>query len=339
MKLANSEPQVLVSIAEELNMLETYFDESAPSDRTDESILIIAGYVGEDRQWVEFSQRWQGVLDRFRLSGFHMRHIRNLRHPLYRRLSGDDRRKLVLNLIEIVSQTALLGSLVYLRPAEYEALTTPEFRTRYGSAYGMLVFLNLLQISRHLTDGKEAPPTTRVIVEGGHANAGDALRVVANWKFDTDPAPKEIEGEAVQGEPQPARVSALYIEDARLGTKEANLPLHAADMLAYLANSSLAFKIDDFLRGLFDDLLPRIPHLSTGYPKREIESLVAGSKAREEENAAIRAGWQDIRQALHSVGVKMKIYPWGVSFDGRHLSDEEWEAARERMKAEVDKRR
>lgn len=309
-------------------MLQTYFDESAPSQRADDSLLIVAGYTGEETKWVAFSERWKAVLRDYRVTGFHMKHIRNFRHPLFRHLAASQRRQLVIELIEAVAESALLGTLVYLRPAEYEAVADAQFRSRYGSAYGTLVGLNLGLISQHLANTPGFPHRTNVFIEGGHANAGDALRVTENWKVDTEPAPTEFEGMPVTTmQADPRRTSMLRIADYGLGSKESMHPLHAADMLAYLANSSLSFKIDDFLRGLFDNLLPRIPHLSAGWNKAALQELVTAGRVFESENAAIRANLQEMTNYLRGHKLRTTVYPWGYTIDGRHLSEEEWNDA------------
>ena len=316
-------------------MLETYFDESAPGRRADDSLLIVAGYVGEEERWRIFEARWRIVLKEFRVSDFHMKNIRNLRHPSFRHLSAQQRRDLVLELIGAVSEAALLGSLVYLRPAEYEAVADSAFRSRYGSAYAMLVSLNLQQISRHLEGVEGFPHRTSVFIEDGHANARDALRVLANWKADTEPAPSEFEGfEVTTVKADVRRTSVLRIGEYGLGPKTTMYPLHAADMLAYLANSALSFKIDDFLRGLFDDLLPPIPHLSTYWDEAGLQEIVDAGRAFESENAAIRGNLHDMSQLLRRHNVKMRVLPWGYTIDGRHLSEEEWANARESIKNE-----
>lgn len=316
-------------------MLETYFDESAPGRRSDESLLVIAGYIGDEANWIAFSARWKEVLSRFQLRGFHMKEIRNFRHPMFRHLSASQRRDLLVELIEAVTDAALLGSLTYLRPAEYEAVASPDFRSRFGSAYGLSVGLNLLQISEHLSTRPDFPQRTRVFVEQGHANAGDALRAIEHWKFDTEPAPTRVdEIDVTVIEADPLRTSRLRIAESGLGSKESMYPLHASDMLAYLAHSSLTFKIDDFLRGLFDELLPRIPHLSTGWNKAALQQIVELGEAKQQENASVRAELNDLRSYLYDHNLKMRILPWGYTIDGRHLSDEQWERARSAIRQE-----
>jgi|GEM_PF-5633116 len=169
---------------------------------------------------------------------------------MFRHLNADQRRALVIELIDAVTEAALLGSLVYLRPAEYENIASSEFRSRYGSAYATLISLQLLQISQHFSDRPDFPLRTRVFVEQGHANDGDALRAIGHWKFDTEPAPEIFEGEEVLTlQPDPRRTSLLRIDDYALGSKESMYPLHAADMFAYLAHSALSFKIDRLPQG------------------------------------------------------------------------------------------
>jgi len=162
--------------------LETYFDESAPSSKSATSLLLIAGYVGEEERWVEFGNKWAATLERYGSRRFHMRHIRNLRHPLYKHLTVERRRDLVIELIDVTTQAATLGSLVYMRPEEYEAVTTPEFRSRYGTAYGLLIYLNLVQINGHLMKDGGSPPTTRVSIVRAYRGMPRRGSPVSPWR-------------------------------------------------------------------------------------------------------------------------------------------------------------
>jgi hypothetical protein len=318
-------------------MLEAYFDESGTHADPREALLILAGYIADEEEWKTFYTRWKSVLDRFQLPRFHMKDIQNFRHPLFKHLSADDRRSLVVALIDAIADTAVLGTLHYMRLHEYKSVTTPPFRSRYGSAYGMLLTLTLLQLGSVLINPLKQPETIRVFLEAGHANANDALRLIKYWQEDTAPAPTEYQGEPVEVvREDPDRTSRLRIADFGLGSKENMYPLHAADMLAYLASSALSFKGDDFLTGLFDTLLPRFTHLSTYWDKAGLEEVVAFVKGGEKEKLALRTEMHELQKYFRSHNVRMSVLPWGYTIDARHLSEEEWLNAKQNMKAELE---
>jgi len=320
-------------------MLEVYFDESGTHATNHEPLLIVAGYVAEEEKWARFNEKWATVLAEYKVDRFHMKDLRNLRYKYFRHLSRENRRELLTHLIELTAETALLGMLAYLRPSDYEAVTDRKFRSRYGSTYGALITLSLLRLDALLLNQIREPDTVRVFLEEGHSNAEDALRLLKYWQEDTAPAPTEIEGEPVRViAPDPSRTSRLRIRDFRLGSKTGMYPLHAADMLAYFASLSLSFRIDDEFTSLFDKLLARVVHISTLWNRNDLEEFVRNVIAGEKEKQEIRDGWNDIRRYLESHNVKLTVLPWGVTFDARHLSEEEWAETRKRIRAELEER-
>jgi hypothetical protein len=321
-------------------MLEVYFDESGTHATNDEPLLIMAGYVAEEDKWATFNDRWGRILAEYKTDRFHMKDLRNLRHKRLRHLSRENRRELLSHLIDLTAETALLGSLAYLRPSDYEHVTDRKFRSRYGSAYGTLVTLSLLRLDALLLNQIREPDTVRVFVEEGHNNAEDALRLLRYWQEDTAPAPTEFEGEPVHiVAADPNRTSRLRIGEFRLGSKTGMYPLHAADMLAYFASISLSFRIDEEFTGFFDKLLARVVHVSTFWTRSDLEEFVPAVLAAEKEKQEIRNGWNDMRRHLESHNVELNVLPWGVTFDARHLSEEEWAETRRLIREELEGRR
>ncbi len=317
-------------------MIEAYFDESGVHATHNDSFLIVAGYLGEEAKWSAFNKRWAAVLSHFNIDRFHMKDLRNLRHKRFRHLTKTDRLELLTTLIDTTAETALLGTIGYLRPSDYQVITDQKFRSKYGSAYGFLITLSLLKLDSVLLNEIREPDTIRVFLEEGHANAADALRLLRYWQEDTVPAPTHYGGEPLeQGVPDPNRTSRLRISDFRLGSKTGMYPLHAADMLAYFASLALSFRIDEEFTGLFDGLLGRVPHLSTTWNRGVLQEFVERVLAGEREQQEIRSGWNDVRRYLASHDIKLKVLPWGVTIDGRHLSDEEWEEVKRRISADL----
>jgi hypothetical protein len=314
-------------------VLEAYFDESGSHAEDSTSFLLLAGYVAEAERWRVFETRWKEVLQGFRLERFHTKDLRNFRHSSLKHLDAADRRTLVKALSDLVADTAVLGTLHYLRPADYKAVTDAPFRSRHGSAYGMLVTLTLLQLDAVLLNPLCVPETIGVFLEEGHANANDALRLLEYWQQDSSPPPPEVEGYPAEVlVPDPARFATLRIHAYGLGSKATMHPLHAADMLAYLAFSAMTFKGDDFLTDVFNQLLPRVTHLSTSWNRAALEGLVRSVADGEQTKAAIRADLYAFKRHLRSHGVTVQQYPWGITIDGRHLTEGEWQRTRAALK-------
>ena len=317
-------------------MLEAYFDESGTHATQDESLLIVAGYLAEEAKWSAFEKCWAALLKQFNVDRFHMKDLRNLRHKRYKHLSRANRLELLTNLIDATAEAALLGTIGYLRPCDYQAVTDQKFRSRYGSAYGILITLSLLKLDSVLLNQIREPDTIRVFLEEGHANAADALRLLQYWQEDTAPVPTHYEGEPVQQVvPDPNRTFRLRIADFRLGSKTGMYQLHAADMSAYFASFSLSYKIDEEFTSLFDKLLGCVPHLSTSWNRSALQEFVQLVLAGEREKIEIRSGWNNMSQYLASHNVKLTVLPWGVTIDGRHLSEDEWAQAKRRIRADL----
>lgn len=230
----------------------------------------------------------------------------------------------------------MLGSLSYLRPSDYKSVADEQFRSRYGSPYGLLTTLALAQIDSELNKGRTSPATIDVFLEDGHPNAKDALRLLEYWRDDTSPAPTEYMGHAVTTlQEDPNRTTRLRIREIGLGSKDNMPPLHAADMFAYLASAAMSFKGDPFFTELFDELLPRFPHASTSWNRKALEELVERGRAEEEEKRQIRAGWYSLKSYLGRYNVDVNILPWGVTIDRSRLSDDEWAVVKEQIQTEL----
>lgn len=307
-------------------MLEVYVDESGTGGRGPNALLIMAGYVGESEKWREFSTRWQATLQKFGLPYFHMRHFQNMDHQLFKHLSRAQRNELIDTLISELKNVAVLGFMVYMRPADYRQVTDREFRNQWGSAYGMCMNLVILQLNEVLITPQKFPETVDVFLEDGHSDARGALQQLLDWKRLTDPAPDEIEGVPTeQSFPDPERTSLLRIRSARLASKKTMLPLHAADTLASLANATLHFRDDAFLDRIFNSLLASLPHISRSANREALAKAVAAAKRGDEVKASIRAANYEYKKTLRNLGLRIEQFPWGLTIDGQHLSDEDYE--------------
>jgi hypothetical protein len=69
-------------------MFTVYFDESGSPDDT--AALVVAGFVAQSEQWIEFERNWSTVLSVFGVSSIHMK---DFAHSVreYSSWKGDDR--------------------------------------------------------------------------------------------------------------------------------------------------------------------------------------------------------------------------------------------------------
>src|ERR1035441_7724457 len=155
-------------------------------------------YVAESDNWAKVSTEWTQLLKEYKVPHFHMNELRNVTKGLYRHLSMPARMRLLDGLIGTLKKYALFGCLITLRPHEYAIVADQQFRNRYGSAYGMCVNLLLRQLHNSLLNPLSGPETINVFLERGHANEGDAIRQLKDWKELTDPPPNEVEGQPVE---------------------------------------------------------------------------------------------------------------------------------------------
>ena len=312
-------------------MLEAYIDESGTQSKDTRSLLFLAAYVAESDNWAKVSTEWTQLLKEYKVPHFHMNELRNVTKGLYRHLSMPARMRLLDGLIGTLKKYALFGCLITLRPHEYAIVADQQFRNRYGSAYGMCVNLLLRQLHNSLLNPLSGPETINVFLERGHANEGDAIRQLKDWKELTDPPPNEVEGQPVERKvPCFERTDLLRIGTYGSGTKDQMPPLHAADLLAYIANSNAEIALngrdDRFIEEIGDRLFASIPHISTSWNESALRSLVEAVREGDEEKSKVRSELHQMTKALNSFGLKVTKYPWGFTVDGRHLSEEEWRA-------------
>jgi hypothetical protein len=308
-------------------MLEAYLDESGSHGSA--PVLLVAGYVAEAESWRNFSTSWGASLAQYGVQHFHMKEIKNGRSRLFRHLSEEKRRELLELLVRHVKKHALMGSVVYMRPSEWVQATDQKLRNSYGSAYGMCINLILRQLDNTLINPLQFPEVVNVFIESGHKNEVDGLRQLKEWKELTDPPPEEIEGRPImRAAPNPEREELLRVASYGSGTKDTVYPSHAADLLAHVAHGIIDAvhhgKENILLSGLGDALFSSVVHVSTYWDLANLRELVATLRQGDAEKLQIRARIHEKKKAIRALGLKVKQYAWGVTMDGRHLSEKEW---------------
>ena len=149
--------------------LELYVDESEHGSGGD---LVVAGFVSHINMWAKFATLWKERLDREGLSHFHTHKFRNGKSSLFASLSMDKRTQLLADLLGIIRSHALVGVSCTVNQREYKSMTTPEYRSRYGSAYGLAVGACSYQASRFLKASNPQEELSIFLEEGHHHGSG-----------------------------------------------------------------------------------------------------------------------------------------------------------------------
>jgi hypothetical protein len=189
-------------------MLDYGFDESGKGD-----ILIVSAQIGRTDRLSRFSRKWQTVLGKAGIEYFHSKDYGNLDKGIFRGLSAKDRLRLLGRLCGLIHAFVDVGFSAQICISEYKRLTTPEFRSRWGSPYSYAAQVVALSAYSYLKDkGLDREPVN-ILFEWGHKNVGQAIN--------------QFSEVAKSGS------TFLRVKTCGGGAKKDNPILQAADMLAY----------------------------------------------------------------------------------------------------------
>lgn len=198
-------------------VLTGYFDESGTHAGSE--LTLMAGFVGDARQWRKFEKRAGKLFGRFRVDIFHAIDVRRSDKD-FAGWSVDRKIEFFDEFQHIINETLQRGFASILRNDDYEyyaSLPWPK-GARKDSKYGLLFRASLSSIAdAALTVDRWAfndEPKLYIVCESGHPNAPDAIRLYNFFR------------ERFQGQSK-----ALAGLDFK--TKEDCLPLAAADLFAY----------------------------------------------------------------------------------------------------------
>lgn len=196
-------------------ILTAYFDESGTHAGAE--ISGMAGFLGDARQWRKFEKRVTKLFKRFRVDVFHTIDVRRSDKD-FDGWTVDRKIQFLDEFQHVINDTLESGVASFIRAddyAYYKALSWPQ-GTRWDSKYGLLFRACLAQIIDTVAEMEiRKEPRLRVILEDGHNNAGDALRIY-------NLARKRM-----------GQTRAL--EGLSYDNKKSSLPLAAADLFAYTA--------------------------------------------------------------------------------------------------------
>jgi hypothetical protein len=196
-------------------ILNAYYDESGT--HAGSTVTVMAGLVGDVNDWIEFDREWDKILRKYEITHVHAKHLFH-RQGMYKGWGEQKSWRLLVDLMYVIQERKqLFISRSFLLEDHYLRVylaKKPERRERLDSRYALCfrAFLHFLPSHHrdHFTRG-----TVNFILESGHRNAGDALRVFNEFKAD-----KNFEWRDSMG-------------TLSFGGKEGFPALQAADLMAY----------------------------------------------------------------------------------------------------------
>jgi hypothetical protein len=195
-----------------------YFDESGTHAGAE--LTAMAGFLIDPRQWRKFERRTGKLFKRFHVDVFHAIDVRRSDKD-FAGWTVDRKIELFDEFQHIINETLESGVAAFLRHEDYRyycGLNWPK-KARRDSKYAILFRACLAQVIDaldHIPLARELH--LRVVLEDGHKNAGDVIRVY-NWAKSRATAAHALAG-------------------LTFDNKRTCLPLASADLYAYSAWST-----------------------------------------------------------------------------------------------------
>jgi len=154
-----------------------HFDESGTHAGAE--LTAMAGFLGDRRQWQKFEKRTGKLFKRFRVDVFHAIDVKRSDKD-FAGWSVDRKIEFFDEFQHVINETLKSGVAAFLRHEDYQyycGFNWPK-KARRDSKYAILFRACLAQVIDaldHIPLARE--PHLRVVLEDGHKNAGDVVRV------------------------------------------------------------------------------------------------------------------------------------------------------------------
>lgn len=194
----------------EFMVMTAYFDESG-THGAESPATIFGGMASTAGRWRDFNDAFGDLLRKHGIEKFHAKDFKNRNGP-FKRMSFEEYAKFNSSFLHLIDHCVVRGIVIVLPSKPYKEMYRPRFkgmRSRPDSEYGLCFRAAILMYVKELDQG--AFPLVPVL-EAGHKNAGDAVRVYNELKALDD-------------------IGALG--PMSFETKASCLPLAAADSIAY----------------------------------------------------------------------------------------------------------
>ncbi len=297
-----------------MTTLALYLDESLNSNSALD--LVIAGYVAPIDAWAEFGEQWSQLLANYGLRHFRMKDFKNANSRLFRHLTKYQRKDLLDSALSVITQNVHMGVSCRIWPRRYESLTTPAFRSKYGSAYGLTATCAVALVTDQVEQYLGPDCTVDVFLEDGHPNAAEVVRLITEER-NANGDIKEALPEGTIIVDAGAQQDRLKIGSVGLGTKATMMPLHAADTLAYTTFTSS----DWFSQTVLDRLRSSVPHLEVELTADSIQRVVRWIAEDEARRLQTRQELHEVSRFIGNLGGSVRPVPGGVAVDLRNLTE------------------
>lgn len=206
------------------------YDEGGSGDT-----LLISMQAGIIEQAKRLKRKWKSTLGP--LEFFHSKELWNFSSGVFTRaqMSRDDRSQMVKDLAKLIHRHLSVGITARMSKTLYADCTTPEFRSRFGTAYSFMIYSMLLVYAQNESDEGRPQCEVNIIIEDGHPNVGQVMHILQGFKAGP---PRVLPG--------------LRIINYGLGAKKDHPILQAADMLVYAKQQ----EIIEGDRAIYDALYP-----------------------------------------------------------------------------------
>ncbi len=166
-------------------IITTYIDEAGTHGSAPH--MVMGALVGRLGQWAYFDKKWRKMLRRNGISHFHSKKLKHSKEP-FKGWSRAQKMALISTASDIQQDTTLFGVSVKLRQSDYDQHYKSGERpkklpldTMYGLAFRYLAVF-IMDTAEQSLGRKDLE--FDFVIELGHKNAGDALRVFNQMKYD-----------------------------------------------------------------------------------------------------------------------------------------------------------
>jgi hypothetical protein len=198
------------------------FDEGGSGDK-----LMVSVQVGITEPAKRLKKQWKSrLLLANDLEFFHSKDFGNYTGGVFTKaeLERPARVELLRDLCGLMHCHLIAGISARTNISEYDANTTPAFRSKYGTAYAFLIDMCLIG-AYSLVKDRDLKPHFNILIEKGHRNSEQVAQILERLQA----MPAEIAASLSPGDVIPD----IKILTAGLGDKKDNPILQAADMVAY----------------------------------------------------------------------------------------------------------
>lgn len=168
-----------------------YIDESGT--HADAPVTVMAGHIAKVGRWQAFDRDWQKMLKREGITHTHAKDIVQ-GNKEFRGWSTDRREALIQRASKIIRKHTIVGFVASFSNDDYEKHYVAGERTRkfpLDTKYGLCFRLCLQFLYSRLPEIFPEVPIEKIeiylVLESGHKNAGDALRIFEQFKQIADP--------------------------------------------------------------------------------------------------------------------------------------------------------